>query len=246
MLTLYHGPSAANGLKCLATLKEKGLDYKSVFLDLQNFEQHEPWYLEINPEGQVPTLVHDREILRDSSVINEYLEDAFPDTPPLMPADAAGKARVRHWNKYIDEQVMESVSVHGWNTAIHAFANTFSEAAFERFVARIPLKRQRVKWRRAREGFPAGILDDATEKVADSVQRVEAQLEHSPWLAGDAFSLADINYFATAGLGLPRLFPDLATPDRAPRLLDWLERVQSRPAIQAALAVAPMPTPPEP
>jgi maleylacetoacetate isomerase len=57
-------------------------------------EQHRPEYREINPLGLVPALVHDGRTIVQSMAICEYLEDVFSDTP-LLPADAAGRARVR-------------------------------------------------------------------------------------------------------------------------------------------------------
>ena len=59
MLALYHAEPASNSLKVLLCLKEKGLDFVSHLVDIQAFEQHEDWFLKINPDGQVPVLVHD-------------------------------------------------------------------------------------------------------------------------------------------------------------------------------------------
>src|SRR5262249_13892976 len=85
MLKLYHAEPLANSLKSLIPFKEKGLEFQSVYVDLHKFEQHEPWFVAINPEGQVPVLDHDGVIITHTTVINEYLEDAFPDLPPLRP-----------------------------------------------------------------------------------------------------------------------------------------------------------------
>ena len=82
-LKLYHAEPVANSLKSLIPLHEKQLSFESVYVDLHKFEQHEPWFVAINPEGQVPVLDHDGVIVTHTTVINEYLEDAFPDTPPL-------------------------------------------------------------------------------------------------------------------------------------------------------------------
>src|SRR3569833_2020695 len=79
MLKLYHAEPLANSLKSLIPVKEKGLEFESIYVDLHKFEQHEPWFVAINPEGQVPVLVHDGAVITHSTVINEYLEDAFPD-----------------------------------------------------------------------------------------------------------------------------------------------------------------------
>ena len=48
-LIYYHAEPVANSLKSMIPLKEKGLDFKSRYIDLHKFEQHEPWFLELNP-----------------------------------------------------------------------------------------------------------------------------------------------------------------------------------------------------
>ena len=96
-LRYYHAEPLANSLKSMIPLKEKGLAYESVYVDLHKFEQHSDWFVAINPEGQVPVLDHDGIILTHTTVINEYLEDVFPEVP-LRPRDAAGAARMRYWN----------------------------------------------------------------------------------------------------------------------------------------------------
>ena len=86
MLELYHGGHTTCSRKARLCLKEKGLDYKSHFLNLRGFEQHTPAYLKLNPNGVVPTLVHDGAAIINSFCINEYIEDAFPQ-PSLRPVD---------------------------------------------------------------------------------------------------------------------------------------------------------------
>jgi glutathione S-transferase len=66
---------------------------------------------------------------------------------------------------------------------------------------------------------------------------VEDQLSRTPWLAGESYTLADINFFAHCGMYVARMFPDLTGPDRHPRLEAWRERVADRPAVQDALAM---------
>lgn len=240
MITLYRYDPVANPLKVMIALHEKGIDYESRWVDLQNFGQHEPEYLKINPEGQVPTLVHDGEIITQTTVINEYLEDAFPDTPPLRPREPLEIARMRQWNKYIDESVMDGgVSLHAWHNFAGAIARKFPDEEFEALANRIPLKRQEIKWRTARVGFPQETLDEGTAQVVEAVQRVEATLEKGPWLLGDFYSLADINFFAYCGFVLELLFPQLADRAKHPRVMDWIDRVRARPKVAEALAVKP-------
>ncbi len=237
MLKLYHAEPIANSLKSLIPLEEKGLQFQSIYVDLHKFEQHEPWFVAINPEGQVPVLDHDGTIVTHTTVINEYLEDAFPDAPPLRPADPAGKARMRFWNKFVDEHVMNYVSIHGWHRMVGVIARSIEAGQFEKLLERIPLREQREKWRTARSGFSPADLANATRKVEAAVDKVEGQLAQTPYLAGDRFTLADINFLSHCGLAVQRLFPEMNVQARAPRLVEWVERVCARPGVKAALAM---------
>ena len=237
MLTLYHAEPGANSLKSLLALKEKGLEFQSVYVDLHKFEQHQPWFVAINPEGQVPVLDHDGIIITHTTVIGEYLEDAFPDAPSLRPADAPGKARMRYWNKFIDEHFMNFVSMHGWHRFVGVLARSIDTGEFDKLMERIPLHEQREKWRTARSGFSATDLANATRKIEVAVDKVEQQLAQTQWLAGSMYTLADINFFAVGGMALHLLFPDMKLAQRAPRLLAWVEAIKARPGVQAALAM---------
>jgi glutathione S-transferase len=237
MLKLYHAEPVANSLKALISLKEKGLDFQSVYIDLHKFEQHEPWFVAINPEGQVPVLDHDGQLVTHTTVIGEYLEDAFPDAPPLRPADALSKARMRYWSKFCDEHVMNYVSMHGWHRLVTVIARSIDGGEFERLMARIPLHEQREKWRTARSGFSESDLANATRKIEVAVDKVEQQLAKTPWLAGDTYTLADINFFSIGGMALGRLFPEMNIEKRAPRLVEWVRRMYERPGVKAAFAM---------
>ena len=237
MLKLYHAEPVANSLKTLIALREKQLDFHSVYIDLHKFEQHEPWFVSINPEGQVPVLDHDGFIVTHTTVIGEYLEDAFPDAPPLRPADARGKARMRYWNKFCDEQVMNYVSMHGWHRMVSVIARSVESGEFEKLLARIPLYEQREKWRTARSGFSEADLANATRKIEVAVDKVENQLAQTAWLAGNLYTSADINFFAYCGSAVQRLFPEMNVERRAPRLVDWIDRVRARPGVKAAFAM---------
>jgi maleylpyruvate isomerase len=75
-------------------LNLKGLPFRSVAHHLRRSEQRAPDYLALNPQGLVPALESDAGILVQSLAIIEWLDETHP-TPPLLPADAAGRARVR-------------------------------------------------------------------------------------------------------------------------------------------------------
>ncbi len=238
-LKYYHAEPLANSLKSMVPLKEKGLAYDSIYVDLHKFEQHSDWFVAINPEGQVPVLDHDGVIITHTTVINEYLEDAFPDAQPesgpLRPRDPVGAARMRYWNKFVDEHVMNHVSMHGWHRMIRVIAGGIEDGTFEELMERIPLPDQRKKWATARSGFSEADLANATAKIEYAVDKVERQLGESEWLAGDSYTLADINFYSHCGMMVERMFPEMDIAGRCPRLIAWRDRVTARPAVAEAL-----------
>ena len=229
MLTLYNFGPGANSLKPLLALYEKGLDFKPHYLDPGKFEQHEDWYKKINPNGQVPALDHDGKIITESTVICEYLEDVFPDDVPLRPADPYIRAQMRVWTKFVDEYFCWCVSTIGWERAIGPMARKIPDDEFEKLVARIPLHEQKVKWRRAREGFPKEMLEEEMRKVKYSIAKLEARLKDHDWLAGDDYTLADICNFAIAH-NMDRGFPEVINDQATPGIMAWLGRIRARPA----------------
>jgi len=234
-LKYYHAEPVANSLKSMVPLFEKGLAFQSVYVDLHKFEQHSAWFVAINPEGQVPVLEHDGHIITHTSVINEYLEDVFPETP-LRPRDPVGAARMRYWNKFVDEHVTNHVSMHGWHRMVGIIARKIDGGEFEKLMERVPLPDQRKKWLTARSGFSEADLAKATEKIIYAVDKVEKQLALSPWIAGDDYTLADINFYSHCGMMVERMFPELTIAKRCPRLVEWREQMTARPGVARALS----------
>ncbi len=79
MLELYNSPVSTCSQKVRMTLWEKELPWQERLIIFSTNEHLSDWYLAINPNGVVPTLVHDGKTIIDSAVINEYLDDVFPD-----------------------------------------------------------------------------------------------------------------------------------------------------------------------
>ena len=102
MIQLYHNDMSSCSQKVRLGLAEKHLDWGSEHLSLRDGDQYEPAYLALNPNGVVPTLVDDGHVIIESQVILEYLDDAYPE-PPLRPANATERARMRLWTKQLDE-----------------------------------------------------------------------------------------------------------------------------------------------
>ncbi len=94
MIKLYDFKSSPNCQRVKVVLAEKNLPYETVPVDLRNKEQKSPEYLKLNPYGKVPALTDDGTVLYESLIINEYLEEKYPN-PPLLPKGPAQKAKAR-------------------------------------------------------------------------------------------------------------------------------------------------------
>ncbi len=179
---------------------------------------------------------HDGFIVTHTTVINEYLEDAFPDAPPLRPNEPRGNARMRYWNKFIDEHVMNYVSMHGWHRMVGVIARGIESGEFEKLVKPCRFMSSARNGRRRGPAFRENDLDNATRKITVALQKVENQLGKSAWIAGDMYTLADINFYAHCGMMVERMFPELEVGANYPKLVAWRERMTARPAVAAALA----------
>jgi glutathione S-transferase len=87
MIELYHNDMSVCAQKVRFVLGEKELKWKSNHLNLRAGDQQKPDYVKLNPNAVVPTLVDNGKVIIESTVIAEYLDDAYPE-PRLRPRDA--------------------------------------------------------------------------------------------------------------------------------------------------------------
>jgi glutathione S-transferase len=100
------------GAKAEIALREKGVAFELVMVPFAKGDRYEPRHPQvsrINPKRQVPVLVHGSLELFDSTLIFEYLEDAFPD-PPLWPREVTGRAQARLLELKCDEIVFMNIA----------------------------------------------------------------------------------------------------------------------------------------
>ena len=109
MIEIYFYENSVCSERVLMALAEKGIgDWTGHHLDLFKGDQADPEYIKLNPKAQVPTLVHDGQVIRESSIICDYLDDLYPENP-LKPAGAVECARMREWIKEADEAGFQGV-----------------------------------------------------------------------------------------------------------------------------------------
>lgn len=225
MLELYNAPISTCSQKVRMALAEKQLDWKDHRLVFGKGEHLAPEYLKLNPNGVVPTLIHQGGVVTDSSVINEYLEDVFPERP-LRPANKLELAYMRTWRQYIDEVPTPSIRYPSFNAYFVSMFAQRSDEEFREYAQKLPLRRD-FYVKMGRTGFPQAEVDAAIRRLRDTLERMERALEKTQWLANDAFTLADISVMPSIvrmeDLGLYKQWHDL------PRVSDWYRRLQARP-----------------
>jgi glutathione S-transferase len=221
-------------MKPLLCLSEKGIDFVSRQLNLEGrrWEQYSDWFLKINSDGQVPVLVHDDKVITESTVINEYIEDVFPDVP-LRPHDPYWRAQMRIWTKYVDEYICPALTVIGANFAT-PFAQKIDKAEMAEILSRIPLDGPRKKWATVSStGYSEEEVADARRRLKTALEKAETALSQHEWLAAPTFSLADVNAFSMLS-GAERVLN--LTPEASPQVVGWLRRMEERPGVKKALS----------
>jgi len=236
MIELYHFWSSVCSVRCRMALEEKGVAWTSRYTDIFRFEHLTPEYLALNPDGVVPTLVHNGEPIRESTIINEYIDQAF-DGPSLMPADPLKVARMREFNRKCEDAFDGIVKLTMVKYILPKLLNRWSREELLTQAARRPTKYyQDVHARAVRGEIPDSELAAARARIEDLLDLFEAKLDPGPWIVGKEFSLADINIapyvYRLSALGADQFW----SKDRRPHVNEWYRLLSSRPAFQKAVS----------
>ena len=226
-LLLYNAPQSTCGQRVRFVLHAKGIAFDERRLDLFAGDQLRPEYLALNPNGVVPTLVHDGHVLINSSVIMEYLDEVLP-APGLVPDHPAERAAMRSLMRFFDEVPTPAIRVPSYQTAFLRHFQAMSEADFLALAEAKPLRRDFLL-RMGRTGFPAAEVERAEDGLRRGLRRMaDAIGRHGgPWLLPD-LTLADIAIMPV----LIRM-EDIGMADfwrGMPEVARWLERIKQQPA----------------
>lgn len=236
MIELFHFGFSTCSQKVRLVLAEKQIEFVSHEIDILNGGQHDPAYVALNPNHVVPTLVHDGVVLIESTLINEYLDDAFPQIP-LRPTHPVQRHRMRLWTKLLDEKVHTAIAAVTFAIGPRVMILQKPAAEREAEIEAIPDLKARAARRSVIEhGVKAPEFAGALAQMVDLLDRMEAALASAPWLSGDAFGLADAGVLPyVLRLDHLAMTPLLSAPAR-PRLADWFDRVRARPSFATAIA----------
>jgi glutathione S-transferase len=236
MIELYHFPFSTCSQKVRLVLAEKELDFVSHEIDLISGGQHDPAYVKLNPNHVVPTLVDDGTVLIESTLINEYLDDAYPQTP-MRPAAPVRRHALRLWTKLLDEKVHSATAMVTYAMGPRTILLQQSPEEREANLAAIPDPKARAARRSVVEhGVKAPEFAGALAQMIDLLDRMDAGLADDDWLSGDSYGLADAAALPYV-LRLDHLaMTPLLSASARPRLAGWYERARKRPSFETAVA----------
>jgi glutathione S-transferase len=233
MLVLHHAWRSSASRRVRLCLEEKGLAYESHPVDLAKMEHHSPEYLKINPNGVIPTLLHDGRPLYESGTICEYLDEVFPE-PPLRPADAWGRATMRNWIRHVDERIINLI-IFNWRHDLQKVAEKWTDAELAERLKKIPNRERQEAWLRvARRPYTEEERAGARARLVELLDRMEAALRETAWLAGERYTIADIAVVPFVKRIDEEIAPGEMTAQRRPRVNAWWTAIQARPAYARA------------
>jgi len=226
---LYNAPQSTCSQRVRFVLNAKALPFDEVKLNLQEGDQLKPDYLKLNPNGVVPTLDHDGQIVFDSTVITEYLDEVAPNDS-FTPENPVTRARMRTLMHYIDEMPAAAVRVPTFNLCYVPGFKKMSRKDFLALAESKPLRRE-FMLAMGQTGFPQEEMDAALKRLRRSYERMDAEIERSggPWLLGKEISLADVAVMPA----LVRM-DDLGMADWVdlPRVATWYDNIRAQPAFK--------------
>jgi len=231
MLELYHNNISVCAQKVRVVLAEKNLPWTNHHVSLARGEQLTPQFKTMNPRGVVPVLVHDGNTIVESSVIRDYLDEAFPD-PPLMPKSPVERATMRLWCKLPDDILHMACATVSFAISFGRQLKQQAGNGLEERLMKMPDPARRERQRALIEkGIETPFFRDHIKVFEKTFGEIETQLGKTTWLASDMFTLADIEITPYVEridrLGLAAMWQD------RPRLADWFKRIKARPSFKA-------------
>ena len=232
-VTLYHYWNSTCSRKARMTLNEKGVDWKSHHIDLHEFENWEPWYIKIHPNGVVPALDHGGRIVYESNAIMEYIDETF-DGPSLHPQDTWERAMMRIWldkSEHVLHKNMHLIShnrahAHRWEE----YENKYGRAKLLEKVHNQPdIQRRRDEIHHAEHGIDEETINFSIDRIDEQLTLMNEILSEHQWLSGSNFSLSDIavlpfvERFKVNGLG--------DAIESKKNLANWYDKMLSRPSV---------------
>ncbi|MEQ8700794.1 MAG: glutathione S-transferase family protein [Bauldia litoralis] len=231
MLELYYFPNATCGVKARLVLHEKGVDYTRRNLNRDAGDLQTPKYRALNPNGVVPTMVHDGHVLIESTVIMSYTDDAF-DGPPLKPDTPLGRADMAMWMKLTDERYFPALADLTYATSQRARVRGRyqTDAEIDDYLSHVTNEAERARRRSVLMDGPASPEARRAIVVLNGMlDRIDRTVADASFLCGSRYTLADAALTPFLAR-LELLCMDPLWKKNYPNATRWWDRIKARPS----------------
>lgn len=239
MLELYHHGSSVCAAKVQIALEEKDLEFEKHYIDILKGEQFTPKFLAINPKALVPVLLHDGQIITESTVICEYLDRVFPEKP-IMPSDPLLRAKVQYWTKAVDEEVHPACGTLTFVSSHRYTVMKLGKEGLKEFLDSTPQMSLASDWKERKRAYIEQGLPHPDAKKAVHVHEIfldkmEKTLANGDnYLVGNIYTMADIAMTPYVNrLNMLSMLKEWCT--NKPNVLKWFDRIRARPKFVAAV-----------
>jgi glutathione S-transferase len=226
-MDLYHNNMSVCSQKVRLVIHEKNPKPVEHHLNLRAGDQSSPEYLKLNPNGVVPTIVESGQPIIESTVICEYLEEAYPNSP-LRPKSPIERAMTRASTLLPDAGLHVACGATSFSIAFRHQYLALPRDQLERQLAEKPDAVARERQRQMIErGLEAPSFAPAIRMYDKILTRMSRQLDTTPWLAGNEYGLADVGIIPYV-LRLEHLQLAWMWERARPAIGRWLERCKKR------------------
>lgn len=190
-LHLYHSSVSNCSMRVVITLEEKGVPWTSHHLNIVKKEHITPEYFGINPNGLVPTLVHDGKVMIESGDIIDYLDDQFPD-PPLKPPGGEDRELMYRLIKRATSMHLSTVKPYIYYKRMRGKMK-LSEEDDQKYRS-LQSNKDLLEFHRksSADEFTEEEIDVAQANLDAGFAELDELLQDGDWLVNNTFTLADI------------------------------------------------------
>jgi glutathione S-transferase len=232
-MQLYHNALSSCSQKVRMVLHEKALTVEDKLIDLQKGEQFDPAYMALNPNAVVPTLIDNGNVMIESTLINEYLQDTYPDIS-LVPKDTYERHQMRLLVKKIDDSLATACGVITYSIAVRPALLARPREDVDAMIAKMPsAKKREMRTAVVDLGVAAPQFKEAMQTHQSIFDTAETMLTAHKWLVSETFSLADCALMPYV-VRIDHLGQQHEIESR-PNLKHWYEAIQARPSFNDAV-----------
>jgi glutathione S-transferase len=222
-LHLYHADLSNCAMRVRIALEEKNLQWVSHHLNLPKKEHITSEYFGINPNGVVPTLIHDGVVIIESDDIIDYIDQTFPD-PPLRPVSDESIKKMFWWMKSAVDIHVKAIKTFIY---FHKMQGRMKQTDEQKTTYEgLQTNQELLNFHKqsSTSGFTAEDAKKAEQILDGFFKEADAILKKDKWLAGEQFSLADITWiplhYTLSGAGY-----DFS---KFPCVQEWAERIKQK------------------